>query len=556
MLLLMLLFWPGGSKPPANKSTDTTQGNQKKTKPTASKTLPAKAAVAPPLAVAPFDTAQAKAHQQAWSKHLGVPIEYTNSIGMKFMLIPPGEFMMGSPESEEGRRPDEVLHRVRLTRPFYLASCEVTQDQYSKVMETNPSSSKGDHQPVEVVSWQATAGFLHLLSSLPKERKGEQTYRLPTEAEWEYACRAGTTSRFSFGNSIDEFPEYSWPVKDLPKASKDPHPVGQKLPNAWKLYDLHANVSEWCQDYYSAYPGFPVTDPQGPLTGSIRVRRGGGHMHGIIDCRSASRLSYGAKGKENLVGSGNLGFRVVLEIPFRAQPDTIAAKTKSLPPSLQQGLVAYYPFNGNANDESGNGHHGEVHGAVPSPDRHGNTDQAYLFDGVNDGIQITESASLGPRLITLSAWMRTNSLGTLFYKARFQDAVAEQYALHISLPESGKQFPSLRFSIKRNSNGRPGFGWQRAFSRDHVNTNNWMMVTATFDGLAQRIYINGELNGINDMESLGESGIDDLAGNTLQIGQGWSVDKRYFNGSLDDIRIYNRALSAAEVKALYEFEKP
>ena len=151
--------------------------------------------------------------------------------------------------------------------------------------------------------------------------------------------------------------------------------------------------------------------------------------------------------------------------------------------------------------------------------------------------------------------MWTNSPGTLLYKVRYQDAGAEQYNLQIQA-ERGRQNLALCFGIKRNSNGRPGFGWQKLFSRDHIITNNWAMVTTAFDGLVQRIYINGELNSINDMTSQGKKGIDDLAGGNLQIGRGWLRYQRLFKGQLDDIRIYNRALSAAEVKALYEFEKP
>jgi formylglycine-generating enzyme required for sulfatase activity len=546
MLLLMLLFWPGGSKP------------------TASKTLPAKAAVAPLLAVAPFDAAEAKAHQQAWSKYLGVPVECTNSIGMKFMLIPPGEFMMGSPESEEGHHDAEVLHRVRLTKPFYLASCEVTQEQYLKVMGTNPSSSKGDQQPVEEVSWQATAGFLHLLSSLPKERRGEKMYRLPTEAEWEYACRAGTTSRFSFGSSIDKFPEYSWPVAYSPKASKTPRPVGKKFPNPWKLYDLYANVSEWCQDYYGDYPSLPVVDPKGPLTGAARVRRGGGHMHRIVDCRSASRLTYAAKGNENLVGNENLGFRVVLEIPVRAQPNTSTAETTSLPPSLTKRLVTRPPFRDNIKDVI----------------------LALSFDGDEVVTQegkmcLKDSSPLGNIVHTNSAAFVSTPTGEGLVFDGFDDTVlVKNFRSQITQKKEGLTVACLLKTTK------PGYvldigadGQQLSLTTDFQfmpgGTNpwivrneelspqldQWLLLVGTWDGIKVNTYVNGEIYRSRNGRVQGP--ISDRSfpsgDSTLVIGQqhkSYRRTGRGFGGVLDELLFFKRALSAAEVKTLYEFEKP
>ncbi len=171
------------------------------------------AAAAPPPAVAPFDAEQAKRHQEAWAKHLGVPVEVTNSVGMKLVLIPAGEFMMGSLESDKvaliGEKPQ---HRVRITKPFYLGAREVTQEQYEHVMGINPSHFSGggkgadkvSHQdtrrfPVETVSWDDAVLFGDKLSAIPDERDARRTYRLPTEAEWEYACRAGTTTACHYG---------------------------------------------------------------------------------------------------------------------------------------------------------------------------------------------------------------------------------------------------------------------------------------------------------------------------------------------------------------------
>jgi formylglycine-generating enzyme required for sulfatase activity len=155
------------------------------------------ATVDPPPAVTSFGDSQAKAHHTAWANQLGAPVQITNSIGMTLNLISPGEFMMGSPASEPGRYRDETQHLVKITKPFYLGAHEVTQYQYERVMGNNPSLHKGKNQPVEQVSWNDAVEFCRRLS----EQEGDH-YRLPTEAEWEYACRAGTTTAHNFGDDV------------------------------------------------------------------------------------------------------------------------------------------------------------------------------------------------------------------------------------------------------------------------------------------------------------------------------------------------------------------
>jgi len=213
-------------------------------------------------------------------------MEVTNSIGMKLRLIPAGEFMMGSPETESEREDNETQHRVTLTKPFYLGVTEVTQEQYQKVMGTNPSKFKGPQNPVETVSWDDAVEFCRKLSAIPAEKTAGHVYRLPTEAEWEYACRSGTTTSYSFGDSESELGAYAW-YKD--NSGKTTHPVGGKKPNAWGLYDMHGNVWEWCQDWHGDYPSGSATDPTGATSGSYRVRRGGGWNLNAWSCRSAYR---------------------------------------------------------------------------------------------------------------------------------------------------------------------------------------------------------------------------------------------------------------------------
>ena len=168
---------------------------------------------------------------------------YTNSIGMEFMLIPAGTFMMGS---EKGYADEKPQHRVTISRPFYLGKYEVTQAQWEAVMGNNPSRFDGRNNPVEQVSWEDVRVFIARLNA----HEGHTRYRLPTEAEWEYAARAGSTSAYSFGDDAARLGQYAWYGDN---SGKTTHPVGQKLPNAWGLHDMHGNVWEWVQGWYGDY---------------------------------------------------------------------------------------------------------------------------------------------------------------------------------------------------------------------------------------------------------------------------------------------------------------
>jgi len=222
--------------------------------------------------------------------------ESADSIGMKFKLIPAGTFTMGG-EGDEARE-------VTLSKPFKMGVHEVTQDQYGQVMGNNPSEYFGTDNPVEMVSWEDAVEFCGKLSALPAEKAAGNVYRLPTEAEWEYACRAGTTTNYSFGDDDSDLGEYGWYSENSERIT---HPVGRKLPNAWGLYDMHGNVWEWCQDWYGDYPSGAVTDPTLPASGSYRVLRGGGLERHAEGCRSAERNGYYPSLRSN-----DYGFRVSL----------------------------------------------------------------------------------------------------------------------------------------------------------------------------------------------------------------------------------------------------
>jgi len=228
----------------------------------------------PALAIAPFDERTAKKYQEAWARYLKCDAISSNSIGMKLVLIPPGEFVMGSPEEETGRKPHQTQHKVKLTKPFMMGVCEVTQAQWKAVMTDNPSRFMRDELPVEMVLWDNEARFYNILNEKEKKK-----YRLPIEAEGEYACRSGTTSAFYMGNAID--------AKDVNLVSsfvegtrgrehENTVTFGSYQQNAWLRFDMHGNAVEWCADWYGDYATNEMDDPQGPLDGKMRVIRGGG----------------------------------------------------------------------------------------------------------------------------------------------------------------------------------------------------------------------------------------------------------------------------------------
>jgi len=225
----------------------------------------------------------------------------TNSIGMEFELIQPGEFQMGAPDGDKDEQP---VHTVRISKPFYLGKYEVTQAQWQAVMGNNPSAFTGDPtRPVENVSWEDVQEFIRRLNT----KEGGTTYRLPTEAEWEYAARAGTTTAYSFGNDKSQLSQYAWYADT---SGSQTHPVGKLKPNAWGLYDMHGNVWEWVQDWYGPYPAGAAVDPAGPSSGSHRVLRGGGWDNDAGTCRSASRYRWPPGSRY-----GHLGFRLLRLVP-------------------------------------------------------------------------------------------------------------------------------------------------------------------------------------------------------------------------------------------------
>ena len=267
---------------------------------------------------------------------------FVNSLDMLFQPIQPGSFMMGSPPNEPGRLKDETRHHVKLTRPYYIQNTEVTAGQFKQFVESTDYSTEaekgggcwitgngtgwkqkpgtdwekpgsitfGDDLPVVCVSWNDARAFARWLS----EKEG-RSYRLPTEAEWEYAGRAGTSTPFSTGSclSTDEAnygrpgSDYRLCVTRIKDQRNDLVTAGMLAPNPWKLYNIHGNVSEWCLDWYGPYPSKNITNPGGPVSGSERVMRGGHWQSDAAGCRCARRWRF----PPNLA-SDAVGFRLVM----------------------------------------------------------------------------------------------------------------------------------------------------------------------------------------------------------------------------------------------------
>ena len=251
---------------------------------------------------------QARTTQREGAQRDGVPLHYTNTVGMTMVYVPPGAFRMGSPEGG-GPAYERPQHGVTITRGFYVSAHETTTAQYLKFSkEGKPGEFAGSREkraaPATHVTWDEAHAMCEWLS-----RKEGRPYRLPTEAEWEYACRAGSATGFCFGDSESGLGAYAWYGES---ADGTPHPVGAKRPNPWGLFDMHGNAAEWCQDWYAPdyYGRSPASDPPGPGSGRLRVRRGGTYRNAAYLCRSADRA-----GSAPARRSPYLGFRVVASVP-------------------------------------------------------------------------------------------------------------------------------------------------------------------------------------------------------------------------------------------------
>lgn len=224
---------------------------------------------------------------------------WTSPTGIEFVYIPSGNFTMGSDCLS-----DAPCHKVTITKPFFIGKYPVVQKEWIEIMGSNPSSIKGDCQPVNNVSWDVCTEFTRNLSRIGE--KANHFYRLPTEAEWEYVCRAGSKDDYCYGNDVKSLDNYAWFRKN---AEDRTHPVGQLKPNRWGVHDMHGNVWEWCSDPYHAYAMSIQLDPQGGKQGNRRVNRGGCWASHADRCASAFRIY-----DDSDIGAPYIGLRLVMEI--------------------------------------------------------------------------------------------------------------------------------------------------------------------------------------------------------------------------------------------------
>lgn len=393
---LLLMLMPRGNEKPridasgsatANAGPSTTETPASRPRPTGWHGWPTNA---PQPAIAPFDAEQAKRHQDEWAASLKVPVEYTNSIGMTFRLIPPGQFTMGSTVDEaeaalkdifpiyadwhECVKAEAPRHPVILTQPIYLSLHETTQAQYEKIIGTNPShfSVNGENShavagldtadhPVETVSWNDAVDFCVKLSTQEKLRpfyfRTDATtallngtgYRLPSEAEWEFACRAGTATKFCSGDQEEDLRRVGWFIAN---AGRRPHRVGELPTNPFGLHDMHGNVWEWVQDgwdaaFYEQFQQTPAVDPHIPFaTVTRRVLRGG-------DCRGAASFSRssGRRANEATLRIDFNGFRLAL--PVETVRQQIASQASTIPTTpVRETLADYYARNRRAAEKA------------------------------------------------------------------------------------------------------------------------------------------------------------------------------------------------------------
>ena len=449
-----------------------------------------------------------------------------------------GSFIMGENQTNES-------HRVTLSKPFYCGIFEVTQKQYLLVTGETPSRFSGDTLPVENVTYGAIRGSsdgakwpassaVDSTSFMGKLRaRTVLDFDLPTEAQWEYACRARTTTKYSYGDSANG--DYMWYNGN---SSSTSHPVGTKIANPWGLYDMHGSVWEWCLDLAGTLTY--GTDPKGATSGSDRVTRGGCWPGKYYYCASSYRNYYYPS---NVFAGGDFGFRVVRTLPSVETAVTLCSGSVRFEPwGLSENLVAHYTFDGNANDTSGNGNDGVLHDVTATTDRHGNANSAYHFNGTSAYVVVPDSDSLREvgQTVTVSAWVKPEAWDNVWVSVlcKGYNEACRQYGPQIH--KSGKWLLNYYNGTKANE-----------LQAKAIELNTWSHVSVTYTPTAITVYVDGER--IGSMTPLGN-----MVKNSepLYIGCDFPGGDEYLTGDMDEVRIYNRALSASEVRALYNNDNP
>ena len=462
---------------------------------------------------------------------------YTNPLGMKLARIPAGEFLMGSTQEQvreilvkhagnkwvEEPVPSEApRHKVRITRSFYMGICEVTQKQFETALGFNPSEFKGDLKPVDSVSWHEAKRFCRWLNAHDKDRPAGFDYRLPTEAEWEYVCRAGSTGTFCFGDDETLLDEYAWHGTNAGKTS---HEVGTRKPNAWGVYDLHGNLSEWCADVYSRdfYQRSPTDDPLNAADGPERVGRNGNWNVGAVFQRCAHRFHYAPEARAQAVG-----FRVVLA-PARGVPG-------------EDGLLLALSLDENDRRRFG--------GDLPGTKNRFRVDGAATAFRERHYIDLRMEAERQlPSTFTVSVWATYGGPGVTDEWSNFiwhWSGVAPDNYIHfgINKPNGGANAGKLLWVWDHSwRDGKGGGGGGFCLADEPLIPRRWYYLTATFDGQRHRLFVDGELQ-----QDVIRGGLPRF-GDQMAIGSSVKHEPKYFfNGGLDDFKLYTKALSSRDVK--------
>jgi formylglycine-generating enzyme required for sulfatase activity len=537
----------------------------------------------PSFLVAPFDAQAAQEAQQCWARYLKTEIILTNCIGMEFALIPPGTFDMGCTDIEVARAIDDVKgrkdadwyqqhlpaqapkHRVKITRPFYLGLTEVTQHQYELVAGTNPSKFKGDSsRPVEQVTWDEAVDFCQKLGKMSLRQSACRECRLPTEAEWEYACRAGTVSLYGFGDDQTLLSQFAWWNTGLQEARTNP--VGQLRPNVWGLCDMHGNVWERCSDWYATdyYRRSPLDDPGGPESGPSHVIRGGSWGSSCsVELRCAHRTFIAAD------RGPSTGFRVamtVAHVPSAAER-TDAGGPSSNMPALPADCVVAYSFDRDTifsqgsqqyvRDLSGHNYHGLLNN-VEIVD--GKVGTAAKFAGKADSyVKLPDENGQYPANdLTVMAWVSVSPDAPPSLESDERSHRGTVLDLNFASSSVGVQNGGVLFAIDSHTylglhfSTGPRDVWSETpgWGATKIARGQWTHIAATRKGEMVALFLNGVLDKQHSASAgpivYKYAGYDD---DSVSIGifkrvgiTGWQ-----YWGRIDEFALFDRALSEQEI---------
>ena len=487
----------------------------------------------------------------------GLTLDLGKGVTMKLVLIPAGTFLMGSPVTEMGRKKNEgPQHQMTISKPFYMGTTEVTQAQWKAMMGTEPwdgkvyDAVKSGSNAASYIRWDDASKFCEMLS-----KKIGKKVALPSETQWEYACRAGSKTAYSFGDESSKLGTYAWYDNNASKQDERyAHPVGVKKSNAWGLYDMHGNVWEWCANGYASYANVKRVDLKDLATGKYRVLRGGSWWSGSPDCRAAYRRRCIT---DPGIYASLVGFRVVVasakpkSTPVRTatgQPTKGVDKSKpaAMPLQLKRGLILHYDFDKNAGgtviDRSGKRHHATVHGARWVKNARGLQNGAYQFDGKSK-LDIGDIMNDAKLPITVSLWLRPDAF----------PPKGEQGAYPFCSDRwDSKMYAGFHMSI--NAQGRLGIAWgsskggggakhRRNLGRGiDVTRNRWVHVVGVMDkNRTLTLYVGGKTMRSSEIGEAASIGHTSASG---------SIGLR-FSGMIDEPAVWNRALSRIEVEQLY-----